>query len=150
VENGRPVGDGVFRVEDGGQILVAHPDPGDRVLRGRFGFGGHRRHDLPDVAHPVDRDEGLVLDHPPVGEGEVLSDDDRLDPGNRPGPGDVDIENPGVGTVGAEDCRMQHAGELHIHRVDRLAGHLLQSVQPGDRFSDIVGFHISPPWGRQP
>ena len=63
VENRRPWGHGRHRIHHRRHGLVFHPDEIDGFFGDVGLFGGHRGHHLAGVAHPVQRHDGLVLDH---------------------------------------------------------------------------------------
>ena len=147
---------GVLGGEHERQHLVLHVDEVQRLL-GREQV--HRHHRGDGVAHePGLLGEDQPVGHIPVGHvqgpgvpggaelagGQVLGQDDRLDPGQGPGPVRVDAGDPGMGVGAAQDLAHQHAPLEEVLGVAGPARHLGDGVQPLDALAHNLQAHGLP------
>ena len=111
-------------IEHGREHLVLHLDEVHGADGRLFVFGGDRGHAVPDVAHLVDAQGGLVGrpgDHA-EGLGELRPGHHRVDPWQRRGGPGVDALDAGVGVRRPEDAPVGHPRQGDVVGVDGLAG----------------------------
>ena len=138
VDLGLPVGQGLFRLEEGGQDLVVDLDQLQRAVRRVLVHRSHGGHLVPDEAHLVEGQGVLVRspgDHPVLG-GQVLAGDDRVDALQREGAAGVDPADPRVGVGAPQALGVQHPGQGDVVGVDRLPRRLGQTVDLARRGAD--------------
>jgi len=137
------------RVEDGGELLVLHGDEVPGFLGLALGVGRDGRHRLPRVAHPIEGQERLVLDGSAEGEGEVAAGHHRPHPGRRPGLGDVDSHDPGMGVRAPQHRPVEHPRQVQIAAEHGAPGDLIRPVDPGNPLSHRAHEPLSSPAARR-
>ena len=133
-------------VRDDRQGLVLDLDQASRLGGDLLGEGGDASDDLALEANDVLREQVAVLDEasePHVGE--VGLGHDRDDPGERPRPRGVDLQDLRVGVVGVAELGVGHAGEAEVGRVPAGPGDLLLAVLPYEPQGRLDRRHARPP-----
>ncbi len=124
--------EGILDFENGRQTLDLHPQFVKGLLTGFRRQGGNRGNPVPDIAGVI-REDPLVFDQHRGGwiaraveevPGHIPGEKDRE---NTPNPlclGFIDAKDPCMGVGTAKDGGVDHAGEIDVIGVTRLAGHL--------------------------
>ena len=118
------------RIEAGGQFLVLDADQRERPDRGVLVHRRHRRHPVPDVAHPLHAQRVFVgrPGNDAVADRHVPARDDGVHALERERPGGIDGEDAGVWVRAPQDLPVQHPRERDVVGVRRLARGLGQPV----------------------
>ena len=140
----------LHHVEDRGQGLVFRLHELHRLLRDLALFRGHCGHDVANAAHPVHGQHGLVLNGVAVVRVqafEVVPGDDGDNTGQSRGPAHIYLDKLGVRVRAAERLGMEHARQLDIGGVLRVAGDLGVTVHPrgvaADHAHGQASFHTA-------
>jgi hypothetical protein len=108
-------------VEDGRQLAVVDQDESGRLLRVACSLGGDGRDDIADVAHPVEREHGLVLDLHAVARESTDVVREQRDASGRDGAW-VDAEHLRMCVRRADEPGVELAVEVDVLGVARAAG----------------------------
>jgi hypothetical protein len=113
---------------------------GQRLLRDRLGFGRDRGHLVAHAAHAVVLERQVVLGHADRAlPGHVGRGDDGMHAGQGPCARHVDAHDAGVHAAGAQDRRVELAGQGDVVDVARPAARLLGRIHLGDALADQAG-----------
>ena len=129
---GRTRTEGLLDRGDDRQDLVLDFQQVQGGKRGPFVDGGHRGHDVTDVADRVQRDDRLVLDQRAIGRRQIAEPVAGEHGGHPVEPvrgGGVDGHDTGVGVRAAQHLGVQHAGQGDVVAVPRPSRHLGSRVE---------------------
>ena len=120
------------------ELLVLDLDRGRRPPRLLRMLGGDEGDRLAEVAHPVEREHGLVGELEPVAlvAGDVLVGEDGMDARHADGLRDVDRDDGCVRMRRPHRVAPEHPGREEVARVRELAGDLRDPVDALDRLAD--------------
>ena len=129
-----------LHVDDRLERLVLHGDRRERLPCLLGVLGSDDRDRLADVAHPVDRENGLVgeLEAVELRAGHVGMREHRVDAGNPQRGREVDPHDPGVGVVAAQRVAPEHPRRGEVARILELAGDLRHRVVPQHALADAA------------
>ena len=162
----RSVGDGLFQIDDGGQLLEVEGDICKRILGDVAALRDHNRQHLADVPHLVlgKRHLGALIEDGagdrrrrhqqrtgrPIG-AEIRGGVDRDHAGAFTRGGNVDRADAGVRDIAAQERRVQHARKLDIVDEQRLAAQESGVLVAFDRCAEAACRHaVSPAAVRRP
>ena len=133
-----------FDIRYGFEFFVFYLDKPQGLPRRHQVNRRHGRDRFSAVAHLIPRQGKLVLDeHADVIVWQVRSHQDRLDAGQRPGPGSINGQDPGMGVMTAEQGRVQHAGAGNVVSINGPPGRLFRSFDARDGGpDDRVNLHV--------
>ena len=141
------------------QRFVVNVNQSGRFLGNKRVGGGHRGHDLTVVANLVRGHDDLTdgahvdADFPHQGGGgtlwqggEIVRGNDGFHAGQRFGPAGINLPDAGMGIRATNKFRPQHAGQIEVGPIGRLARDPLRGVNFGQRRSNHTIFsHAVPP-----
>ena len=113
------------------------------LVRGALVFGDNSGHGLPDIAHLIDGDQGVVLHRVPeigIETLQIISGHHSNDTRAGGGSAGIDGKDACVGIGASQNFRISHAHQLDVADIDCLTRDLYPSVPSWNRVVDDVEF----------